>query len=210
MTQFLRVTLRLIPSMILASLFMSAPAQAQQAQQLTQQPARPLQALASLEVAPYMGAWYQVAWVPNRFQKQCVSDTVATYRDRGDGSVEVLNRCKLADGKTDSVLGIARPPAGVARIEGGKLMPARLEVSFLPAWLRWTGIGWGAYWVVDLAPDGRYVIVSESSREYLWVLARQPALTPADELTVRAKLQGLGFDLARVQPHSHSVREIAR
>jgi apolipoprotein D and lipocalin family protein len=166
----------------------------------------PLQALASLDVAAYMGTWYQVAWMPNRFQKQCVSDTAATYRDLGDGTVEVLNRCKLADGRFDSVLGIARPPRGVARIEGGRLMPARLEVSFLPRWLRWTGIGWGAYWVVDLADDGRYAIVSEPSREYLWVLARQPALTPTDDAAVRAQLEALGFDLTRVQPHPHGVR----
>lgn len=164
-----------------------------------------LQPLPSLEVAPYMGTWYQVLWIPNRFQKQCVSDTAATYRDLGNGTVEVVNRCRTADGKSDSVTGIARPPAGVARIDAGRLQPARLEVSFLPAWLRWTGIGWGAYWVVDLAPDGRYAIVSEASREYLWVLSRQPALTPQDETTVRAKLQSLGFDWARVQAHRHGA-----
>ena len=165
-----------------------------------------LPALPSLDIAAYMGTWYQVAWIPNRFQKQCVSDTAATYRDRGDGTVEVLNRCKLASGGNDSVQGIARPPAGAARIEAGQLKPARLEVSFVPTWLRWTGIGWGAYWVVDLGPDGRYVIVSEPSREYLWVLARQPALTPVDEVMVQARLQALGFDLARVQAHPHSPR----
>jgi apolipoprotein D and lipocalin family protein len=166
----------------------------------------PLQALPAIDVAAYMGTWYQVAWIPNRFQKQCVSDTAATYRDLGDGRVEVLNRCKQADGSIDSVLGIARAPAGVARIEGGQLRPARLEVSFLPAWLRWTGIGWGDYWVVDLAPDGRYAIVSEASREYLWVLARQPVLTPADDAAVKARLHALGFELARVQAHPHGPR----
>ena len=166
----------------------------------------PLQPLTSLEIAPYMGTWYQVLWIPNRFQRQCVADTTATYRDQGDGTVEVINRCRTADEKVDSVTGMARPPKGVARIEAGQLRPARLEVSFLPAWLRWTGIGWGAYWVVDLAPDERYAIVSEASREYLWVLARQPALTPQDQETIRAKLQALGFDLARVQPHPHRAR----
>lgn len=194
---------KLSPALALAaSLFATTLAPAQ-----PQPPAAPpLQALPSLDVAAYMGTWYQVAWIPNRFQKQCVSDTAATYRDRGDGTVEVLNRCKLADGSVDDVLGVARPPAGVSRIEAGRLMPARLEVSFLPAWLRWTGIGWGAYWVVDLAPDGRYVIVSESTREYLWVLTRQPALTPVDTATIRAKLQALGFDLARLQAHPHGRR----
>jgi apolipoprotein D and lipocalin family protein len=166
----------------------------------------PLQALPRLEVAPYMGTWYQVLWFPNFFQRQCVSDTAATYRDLGDGTVEVVNRCRTADGRSESITGIARPPRGAATIEAGWLQPARLEVSFLPTWLRWTGIGWGAYWVVDRAPDGRYVIVSEPSREYLWVLARKPALTPEDEATVRARLQALGFDLGALQAHPHGGR----
>ncbi len=160
-----------------------------------------LQPLPSVDVARYMGTWYQVLWIPNRFQKQCVSNTAATYRDLGNGTVEVTNRCQLTDGRTDSVVGVARPPAGVSRIEAGQLQPARLEVSFLPRWLRWTGVGWGAYWVVDLAPDGRYAIVSEASREYLWVLSRKPALTTEDEAAVRATLARLGFDLTRVQSH---------
>jgi apolipoprotein D and lipocalin family protein len=172
----------------------SAPAQA---------PA--LQPLPSLDVASYMGTWYQVLWIPNRFQKQCVSDTAATYRDLGNGTVEVTNRCRLADGTTDSVVGAARPPAGVSRIQAGQLMPARLEVSFLPRWLRWTGIGWGAYWVVELAPDGRYVIISEATREYLWVLARRPALTSEDDVAIKASLTRLGFDLAKVQAHPHNT-----
>ncbi len=166
----------------------------------------PLQALPALDVPSYMGTWYQVLWFPNRFQKQCVADTAATYRDLGNGSVEVSNRCRTADGAIDSVVGVARPPAGVSRIDAGALRPARLEVSFLPAWLRWTGIGWGAYWVVDLAPDGRYAIVSEASREYLWVLARQPALTSDDDKVIRSKLQALGFDLSALRTHPQSAR----
>jgi apolipoprotein D and lipocalin family protein len=168
-------------------------------------PTTPLQALPSLEVAPYMGIWYQVLWSPNRFQKQCVADTAATYRNLGNGSVEVTNRCRTADGSIDTVVGLARPPAGVSRIDAGKLVPARLEVSFLPAWLRWTGIGWGAYWVIDLAPDGRYAIVSEASREYLWVLARKPALTSEDDKAIRSKLQALEFDLSALKTHPHSA-----
>jgi apolipoprotein D and lipocalin family protein len=166
----------------------------------------PLQPLSSLDVAAYMGTWYQVLWFPNRFQKQCVADTAATYRSLADGTIEVTNRCRTADGATDTAIGLARPPMGVSRIDAGKLQPARLEVSFLPKWLHWTGIGWGAYWVIDLAPDGRYAIVSEASREYLWILARQPALTSNDEKAIRSRLQALGFDLSALQTHPHSGR----
>ena len=168
--------------------------------------AAPLQPLPTVDVTAYMGTWYQVLWFPNRFQRQCVADTSATYRTLDNGTVEVTNRCRTADGQMDSVIGLARPPLGVSRIEGGQLQPARLEVSFLPAWLRWTGLGWGAYWVVDLAPDGRYAIVSESSRQYLWVLSRQPALTSQDDKAIREKLQTLGFDLSALQTHPQGPR----
>jgi apolipoprotein D and lipocalin family protein len=165
-----------------------------------------LEPLPSLNVASYMGTWYQVAWFPNRFQKQCVSDTTAAYRLLPEGRVEVVNRCKRADGSIDSVTGVARPSGSVLR--GGQLEPARLEVSFLPTWLRWLPI-WGNYWVLELAPDGRYAVVSEPGREYLWVLARQPTLPSSDETAIRSRLLQRGFDLSRWQAHPHAPAALA-
>ena len=164
------------------------------------QTAAPVEALPSLNVPAYMGTWYQVAWFPNRFQKQCVSDTTASYRLLPGGQVEVINRCRRDDGSIDSVVGVARAAGSVLR--GSQLEPAQLEVSFLPAWLRWLPI-WGTYWVLELAPDGRYAVVSEPGREYLWVLARKPELASADETAIRSRLVQGGFDLSRWQSHPH-------
>jgi apolipoprotein D and lipocalin family protein len=163
----------------------------------------PLQSLPVLDVSAYMGTWYQVAWVPNRFQSQCASDTTADYRQQPQGTVEVINRCRLANGRIDEAIGEARP---TGRLDGTTLAPAQLEVSFLPAWLRWLPLGWGRYWVIQLASDGRYAVVSEPTREYLWVLARQPALSSADETAIRSKLAEQGFTgLDRLQAHRHTA-----
>lgn len=102
----------------------------------------PIVALSSLDVPAYMGTWYQVAWFPNRFQAQCVSDTAATYRQLPGGQVEVVNRCRRADGQLEDIVGLARPAGSV--LKGDRLEPAQLEVSFLPAALRWLPI-WGRY-----------------------------------------------------------------
>ena len=164
-------------------------------------PVEPLATLPSLDVPSYMGTWYQVAWFPNRFQKQCVRDTTATYRRVPEG-VEVLNRCRLADGRIDDVMGLARP-AGSA-LAGDQLRPAQLEVSFLPRMLRWLPI-WGDYWVIQRADDGRYAVVSEASRKYLWVLSRAPRLSAADETAIRSRLLQQGFDLAPWQSYPHTA-----
>jgi len=162
----------------------------------------PLQSLPELKVTPYMGRWYQVALIPNRFQRQCVSDTTADYRQLPDGTVEVGNRCRLADGRLDEAIGRARP---IGELVGDRLVPARLEVSFLPAWLRWLPVGWGSYWVIQLADDGRYAVVGEPSRQYLWVLSRTPQLVPADDSAIRSKLAEQGYDPQRLQPHPQSA-----
>ena len=182
------------PSLATTLLFSVAAASAQSI--------APVEPIASLDVARYLGTWYQVALYPNRFQSQCVSETTATYRERGDGAIEVRNRCRKANGEFDEAIGYAVPTGTLAE---GTLRPAQLEVSFLPSWLRWAQAlghwGWGAYWVIQLAPDYRYAVVSESSRKYLWVLSRTPALTDADEAAIRARLQQQGYDLAQLQLH---------
>jgi apolipoprotein D and lipocalin family protein len=175
-----------------ATFLVHAPAQAEPP---------PLQALPTLQVDPYMGTWYQVAWFPNRFQRQCVSDTTATYRLLPEGRVEVVNRCRRADGREDSVTGVARPAGSTLR--DGVLAPAQLEVSFLPAALRWLPF-WGRYWVIQRADDGRYAVVSEHSRKYLWVLSRTPTLSDADETAIRSQLTAQGFvDLSAWERHPH-------
>jgi len=184
-----------------AGCLLFAPAVMAQAPADTAAATAPLQSLPALQVPPYMGTWYQVALFPNVFQRQCVSDTTATYRQLPDGNVEVLNRCRTADGRMDDATGSARP---TGTLSGSTLAPAQLKVSFLPAWLRWMPVGWGAYWVIQLADDGRYAVISEPSRQYLWILSRQPRLTSADEAAIRARLAQQGFsDLSKLQMHRH-------
>lgn len=164
-------------------------------------------AIPTLNVPGYMGTWYQVAWFPNRFQKQCVSDTTATYTQRPDGPVKVLNRCTLANGSFDEAEGLARPADST--LNGDTLSPAKLEVSFLPSWLRWLPI-WGNYWVIELAEDGRYAVIGEPTREYLWVLARAPAISSEDEAGIRARLKQRGYSLEQWKAHAHVPPEPTR
>jgi apolipoprotein D and lipocalin family protein len=163
-----------------------------------------LQSIATLEVKPYLGTWYQVALYPNRFQAQCVSDTTATYSANVDGTLAVKNRCKTAKGMFDEALGQAR---AVGKLDGTRLSPAQLEVRFAPAWLSWLPVVWGNYWVIDIAgtpQEGyRYALISEPKREYLWVLSRTPKLSSADDARIRVTLAHLGFDLSKLQLHQH-------
>lgn len=141
----------------------------------------------SVDVQRYAGTWHEIVRLPNRFQTQCASEVTATYAPRADGAIDVTNRCRTANGALDEVEGIAMPQDGTN---------AKLKVTFLPSWLRWLPVGRGDYWVIDLDPDYRWVMVGEPKREFLWILAREPML-PADTLELllgRAREAGFPTD----------------
>ena len=55
------------------------------------------------------------------------------------------------------------------------------------------------YWIVDVAPDYRYAVVGHPSRDYLWVLSRTPAMTPADHDAALARAKDTGFDTSQLE-----------
>jgi apolipoprotein D and lipocalin family protein len=160
------------------------------------QPAQPLVTIAALDVPRYMGTWYEIAKYPNRFQKQCVSDTQAEYRLLADGVVQVINRCRKENGKLEQAIGEAR--------QMGAATSPKLQVRFAPAWLSMLPFVWGNYWVIDLDESYQLVAVSEPERDYLWVLSRSASVSPAAYNALLARLKAQGFDLDRLISTKHT------
>lgn len=159
-------------------------------------PPEPLQTIERLDVGRYLGTWYEIAKYPNIFQRQCVSDTRALYRQRDDGQLDVVNRCRKDNGEMAEAVGRAR--------QIGAADSPRLEVRFAPEWLAWLPVVWGNYWVIDLDPAYQLVAVSEPKREFLWVLSRTPTVDPAAYQALLGRLQAKGFDLSKLEKTGHS------
>ena len=161
----------------------------------------PLQTVASVDLKRFQGRWYQIAYYPNVFQKQCVGNTTADYRLLMTGHVEVTNQCSTADGSVSKVVGAARvkPPKffGVPVAKGTDT--AKLEVRFAPSFLAWLNAVWAPYWVIQLADDYRYAVVGEPNREFLWILSRTPTLAPQDRAAITARLQQQSYDPSKLQ-----------
>ena len=119
--------------------------------------AAPLPTVSAIEVPRYLGTWYEIAKFPNWFQKKCVGNTRAQYSVRSDGSLQVINRCKLASGDMDEAIGAAR--------QIGNVSSPKLQVRFAPQWLSIIPAVWGDYWVIDLDDNYQWAAVSEPGRE---------------------------------------------
>lgn len=153
----------------------------------------PLPVVPVLDLQRYSGDWYEIARLPNWFQRNCGGQVRARYGQAVDGEVPVLNQCRRADGTLIDAKGVARR---VARTD----LPAsgQLEVRFAPAWLAWLPVAWGDYQVLALDADYRTSLVGAPGRDYLWLLARQPTLPEAEIAQWLAKARALGFPTEQV------------
>lgn len=141
----------------------------------------PLEVVPSVDLNRYAGKWYEIARLPNRFQRDCTGNVTATYTLRPDGKIQVLNQCASKDGKNKSA-------RGVARLVGGKEPNTKLKVSFF-----WPFSG--DYWIIDLDPDYRWAVVGEPRRRYLWILSREPQMDDETYQGIVERAAAKGFDI---------------
>lgn len=153
--------------------------------------AQPLPTVSAIEVPRYLGTWYEIAKFPNWFQKKCVGNTRAEYSLRSDGSLQVVNRCKLASGQMDEAVGAAR--------QIGNASSPQLQVRFAPAWLSIISAVWGDYWVIALDDNYQWAAVSEPGRDYLWILSRTPRMDAQTYANLLLRLASLGLDVQKLE-----------
>ncbi len=151
-----------------------------------------IQPVQRFDVQRYLGAWHEIARLDHRFERGLTAIS-ATYSARADGGIDVLNR------GYDSTREKWRDARGRAYFTGAADV-ASLKVSFF-------GPFYGGYHVFALDPEYQWAVVSGPNRDYLWILARQPAL-PADllrQLVERARQAG--FDTAELIYPEPRVRQ---
>ena len=142
-----------------------------------------------LEVVPhvdlnrYVGRWYEIARLPNRFEKKCAGSVTATYSLRTDGKIEVVNRCRKSSGDYTTATGKAKVV--------DKTTNAKLKVSFF-----WPF--YGDYWILDLGDDYEYAVVGAPNRKYLWILSRNPQMDENVYRQLLAKMAAHGFKIEQM------------
>jgi apolipoprotein D and lipocalin family protein len=133
--------------------------------------------VAHVDLQRYAGKWYEVARIPNRFQKKCSRDVSAEYSFEGD-AIKVHNLCVNTAGRTTGITGKAKVVDQQSN--------AKLKVTFF-----WPF--YGDYWILGLDPDYRWALVGTPNHKYLWVLSRTKTLPQVDMDQARRIAEQNGF-----------------
>jgi apolipoprotein D and lipocalin family protein len=137
-----------------------------------------------VDIEKYAGVWYEIARLPNSFEKglECVT---ATYTVKSNGKIEVLNKGFSVEKKGD-----IKTAKGTARVPDSNY-PGRLKVSFF-----WPFAG--NYYIMSLDDNYQYALVGDPSRKFLWVLYRTKNLDDAIYSRLMEHAKNNGFEPERV------------
>ena len=153
----------------------------------------PLPTVASVDLKRYEGRWFEIAKYPNWFQRSCASDTSAQYTGQPDGSIQVINRCKKADGTFREANAIATVVPGSGN--------AKLKVRFGKSPIA------GDYWIIGLDEKNySWALVGHPWRQFLWILAREPHLDDATYERIVSLAESQGYSRNRIERTLQTIK----
>lgn len=136
----------------------------------------------SLDIARYMGQWYEIARYDHRFERG-MTHVKADYTLLPSGKIRVVNT-GVKDGKGRQIKGKAKQPDPLR-------YPGRLKVSFF-LWF------YSDYYILELGENYQYAVVGSNSDDYLWILSRTPHMEQSLLDGILRRLEQRGYDVSRL------------
>jgi apolipoprotein D and lipocalin family protein len=147
----------------------------------------PVVTVKNVDLKKYMGKWYEIARFPHSFEDGCNCVT-AEYNFVDDKYVSVLNSCTKN--------GLPK------KIEGKAFIPDKSDQAKLKVQFFWPFRA--KYWIIDLAPDYSWAVVSHPNRNYLWILSRTSDMDKELYDSLLIKLQDWKFDTDKLIKVQHN------
>jgi apolipoprotein D and lipocalin family protein len=149
----------------------------------------PIKAVPHVDLRRFMGDWYVIATIPTRFEKNAYN-ALETYKLDPDG--KVVTSFHYREGsfdrpvKTIHSTGFVKPDTGNAVWGVQVIWPLKAQ-----------------YIVAYLKDDYSQVIVARDARDYTWIMARTPTISPADYAALLEKVKAMGYPMDKIRKVPH-------
>ena len=146
---------------------------------------QPIDTVPAVDLERFMGDWFVIASIPTAFEKEAFN-ALESYRLDTDGTVITTFTYNKAafDGplKTYRARGFVQPESANAVWGMQFIWPFKAE-----------------YRIIFLTPDYTQTVIGRSKRDYVWVMARSPAIPAEDFERILELLTSVGYDIDRLQ-----------
>ena len=146
--------------------------------------AQAAEAIAAKPIDPqrYLGRWYEVARLPNSFQKNCEAAT-SDWSKNSSGMYDVVQTCHTGS------------PSGPAKVwrGAGKVLDeaaAKIRIGFFGGFIKQD------YVVVDRGDDYSWCILATTTPKFVWIMSRRPVLDNTQKSNLVAHARQLGLNVS--------------
>lgn len=141
--------------------------------------------VSQVDIPRFMGSWYVIAHIPSYIERNAYT-AVESYELKSDGRIQTTfsyrNGSFDAPLKSMKPVGTVQPQTGNAVWGMQFIWPIKAE-----------------YVIAYLKDDYSLTIIGRSARDYAWIMARTPEISPEDLAFCLQKLRELGYDTTKVR-----------
>jgi len=151
----------------------------------------PLQTVPLVELPRFMGDWYLVGHIPTQVEKDA-HNAVESYQLNADGSIDTT--FTFNDDAPDGPVKKFNPKGFVHNTATN----AEWRMQF--AWPVKAD-----YKIVYLDDNYQEAIIGRDQRDYVWLLARTPAISSTDYDALLTRVRSMGYDINRLRRVPHDL-----
>jgi apolipoprotein D and lipocalin family protein len=146
---------------------------------------KPIHTVEYVDLNRFMGDWYVIANIPTFIEKDAYN-AIESYRLDDDGTVATTFR--FNKGSLDGPLKEYHPRGFIRDKKTNAVWGMRFVWPFK-----------AEYRIIFLSDDYSKTIIGRSKRDYVWIMAREPAISDEEYDAILGFLQEQGYDINKLQ-----------
>jgi apolipoprotein D and lipocalin family protein len=139
----------------------------------------------SVDLNRFMGDWYVIANIPTFIEKDAYN-AMESYRLADDGTIDTT--FKFNKGGFDGPLKTYKPRGFIHDEQSNAVWGMQFIWPFK-----------AEYRIIYLSQDYSVTVIGRTKRDYVWIMARQPAISDEQYSTILNFLREQGYDISKVK-----------
>jgi len=155
---------------------------------------KPIHTVEYVDLNRFMGDWYVIANIPT-FMEKAAYNAIESYRLEDDGTVATTFR--FNKGSSDGPLKEYHPRGFIKDKKSNAVWGMQFVWPFK-----------AEYRIIYLSEDYTTTVIGRSKRDYVWIMAREPAISDEEYAHILNFLKEQGYDIIKLQKVPQGNRQI--
>ena len=145
----------------------------------------PLQTVPYVDINRFMGDWYVIANIPTFIEKRA-TNAIESYKLNNKGEIETT--FSFFQDSPSGKKKVYRQRGFIHNLQTNAEWRMQFVWPFKMPFL-----------IIDLDPDYSYTVIGYPSRDFVWIMAREPQIPKEPYKTITQKRENVGYDLSRIK-----------